>query len=576
MNDVVDPAADDTPTVRDVYGRPNAPGVNEAKGNGIDGMRLEWIWNKAGRTWCSGGRSVLGKSEHRDPRFVVAIDDEAFLRVRGRVPFDSSYCESHVPAIADADAADPFADDTKTRAAYIRERRVSRYLENASMPHAHLLASGSTHSVVVDGGGEPWRLEHGEAVDEQPSLAKLVMRPPYVIRAVSAGWTTFLLLAETGAVYGCGVDEPRPLPVEALVGVRCRAIGCGSEHQLAATDDGRVFSWGRGDGGRLGHGDERNCDRPRLIDALSGFRGVAVAGGLAFSMVLSEDANGLHGAIAHAFGENHHGQLGVGHFDDLVAPERVAVKKLSCVSLGAQHSVLVNDKGDCFGCGCGYRNGHEDHKDLAQPRRLPGLRGVNVKAVSAGRYRSLAAGDDGRVYAWGGDRVSRTKSTPAKDALLRVDCDACHVCRRRAHLRTAPPLAEERARLQARESSPFWPFPDPAPFVSDEDPPLPADPEIWDYPNQPCALKMTVVHAPYVVEVTVSVRRDVDGSEPFFLETVRSFKWRVDPYDSLTLILTRGAKGGGTPVEDFFTFEDRGRAAHWCFVLDQWYVWEPL
>ena len=134
------------------------------------------------------------------------------------------------------------------------------------------------------------------------------------------------------------------------------------------------------------------------------------------------------------------------------------------------------------------------------------------------------------------------------------------------------------ARLQARESAPFWPFADPVAFVSDEDPPLPADPAIWDYPNQPCALEMAVVHGPYAVAATLAIRRDAPGSAPFFDENVRDLKWRVDPFDSLTLVLSRKTSGvnGGAPVDDFFTFEDRGRAADWCFVLDQWFVWEPL
>ena len=33
------------------------------------------------------------------------------------------------------------------------------------------------------------------------------------------------------------------------------AAHCDSKHYLALTIDGEVYSWGNGDGGRLGHGD---------------------------------------------------------------------------------------------------------------------------------------------------------------------------------------------------------------------------------------------------------------------------------------------------------------------------------
>jgi len=39
--------------------------------------------------------------------------------------------------------------------------------------------------------------------------------------------------------------------VEALLGYEVTAISCGSSHVFAATNDHEVFSWGRGDNGRL-------------------------------------------------------------------------------------------------------------------------------------------------------------------------------------------------------------------------------------------------------------------------------------------------------------------------------------
>jgi E3 ubiquitin-protein ligase HERC2 len=42
------------------------------------------------------------------------------------------------------------------------------------------------------------------------------------------------------------------------------------KHYLALSNEGEVFSWGCGEGGRLGHGDATSKDLPTLITALSG------------------------------------------------------------------------------------------------------------------------------------------------------------------------------------------------------------------------------------------------------------------------------------------------------------------
>ena len=46
---------------------------------------------------------------------------------------------------------------------------------------------------------------------------------------------------------------------------------CGSNgHSLALTETGEVFSWGDGDYGKLGHGNNERQRRPKLIEALQG------------------------------------------------------------------------------------------------------------------------------------------------------------------------------------------------------------------------------------------------------------------------------------------------------------------
>ena len=44
------------------------------------------------------------------------------------------------------------------------------------------------------------------------------------------------------------------------------AVSAGPRHSLAATADGAVWSWGDGDFGKLGHGDEQNQLLPTKIE----------------------------------------------------------------------------------------------------------------------------------------------------------------------------------------------------------------------------------------------------------------------------------------------------------------------
>lgn len=48
------------------------------------------------------------------------------------------------------------------------------------------------------------------------------------------------------------------------------AIASGHQHSLAMDKEGYVWSWGHGGFGRLGHGEQKDCLAPRLVDAFTG------------------------------------------------------------------------------------------------------------------------------------------------------------------------------------------------------------------------------------------------------------------------------------------------------------------
>ena len=56
-----------------------------------------------------------------------------------------------------------------------------------------------------------------------------------------------------------------PKLVEALAGKKVTNISCGSGHSAAIVDDKELYTWGIGDFGRLGHGNEESFSTPKLV-----------------------------------------------------------------------------------------------------------------------------------------------------------------------------------------------------------------------------------------------------------------------------------------------------------------------
>ena len=55
-------------------------------------------------------------------------------------------------------------------------------------------------------------------------------------------------------------------------------VSCGENHTAALSVDGRLFTWGRGKYGQLGHGDFKNISFPEHVKALSGAQILQVEG----------------------------------------------------------------------------------------------------------------------------------------------------------------------------------------------------------------------------------------------------------------------------------------------------------
>lgn len=73
------------------------------------------------------------------------------------------------------------------------------------------------------------------------------------------------------------VNKHKPTFVQALQGVFVSQVTCGWSHSVALTATGQVYTWGNSDHGKLGHGCGRKVSVPLLVEKLKDYRVVRVA-----------------------------------------------------------------------------------------------------------------------------------------------------------------------------------------------------------------------------------------------------------------------------------------------------------
>jgi len=213
-----------------------------------------------------------------------------------------------------------------------------------------------------------------------------------------------------------------PAWVETLSEDRVVGVALGYAFTLVVTDVGAVFSFGDGEDGALGHGSLEAEVLPRRIEALAqtGRRFVAVAAGDRNSLALTE------GGDLYGWG----GGRTNGHGRDEPIPHLVAAfvgQRIKHVHAGAISSCAVTDQGELFTWGSGLHGqlGHGDEEPEQTPKRVEGLRGVEVVATAMCETHTLVADEDGVVWAFGvrsalglGDPDEESDSELPEDMLM--------------------------------------------------------------------------------------------------------------------------------------------------------------
>ncbi|RLU17868.1 hypothetical protein DMN91_010107 [Ooceraea biroi] len=243
-----------------------------------------------------------------------------------------------------------------------------------------------------------------------PFLSQFVIKKV----AVHSGGKHALALTQDGKVFSWGEGEDgklghgncvsldKPKLIEALKSKRIRDIACGSGHSAAIASNGELYTWGLGEYGRLGHGDTATQTRPKLVQTLVGQRVVQVACGSRDAQTMALTIDGC----VYSWGDGDFGKLGRGGSDGCYVPmsvERLNGLGVVQVECGAQFSLALTKYGEVWTWGKGdyFRLGHGNDHHVRKPTLVEGLRGKKIIHVAVGALHCLAVTDIGQVYAWG-------------------------------------------------------------------------------------------------------------------------------------------------------------------------------
>jgi alpha-tubulin suppressor-like RCC1 family protein len=274
------------------------------------------------------------------------------------------------------------------------------------------ISGGSEHSLFLDRNGKVWscgyggysgRHDQGEMTDRWIPK-QIESLSDVIVIAISAGVIHSLFLDRNGKVWSCGYGEYGrlghgndteqliPKHIEGLSDVI--AIGAGVNHSLFLDRNGKVWSCGNGDYGRLGHGDTTDRWIPKQIESLSDV--IAISAEDIHSLFLDR-----HGKVW-SCGLGGEGQLGHGDTTNQLIPKKIeSLSDVISISGGYGHSLFLDRNGKVWSCGSGLYGqiGHGNHINQWIPKQIEGL--FDVITISGGGYHSLFLDRKGKVWSFG-------------------------------------------------------------------------------------------------------------------------------------------------------------------------------
>ncbi|XP_058729415.1 PH, RCC1 and FYVE domains-containing protein 1-like [Vicia villosa] len=309
---------------------------------------------------------------------------------------------------------------------------IPKLLESHVILDVRNIASGASHLAILNKKGEvfTWgeesggRLGHG--IDKSSGKPRLVENLEDVtLDIVACGEFHTCAVSKSDEFFtwgdgthnagllGHGNEASHWIPKSVdgfLDGLQVVSVACGTWHSALATSNGKLFTFGDGTFGVLGHGDQESVSYPKEVQLLGGLRTIKVACGVwhtaAIVEVVFQSGSNVSSWKLFTWGDGDKHCLGHGNKETYLQPTRVSpLIEYNFLQIACGHTMTValTTSGHVFTMGStengqlGNPNSAGKVPTLVQDKLL----GEFVEEISCGAHHVAVLTSRSEVYTWG-------------------------------------------------------------------------------------------------------------------------------------------------------------------------------
>lgn len=284
------------------------------------------------------------------------------------------------------------------------------------------------------GSGKDGRTGHGDEIDRLKPTRVDALRGLKVNR-VAIGSTHALVLLNDGSIYSFGTGEYgqlgcgdiktqfQPKKVESVLeNHKVQFIACGAMHCAAITNNGEMYTWGKGEDGQLGIGTKENQFIPTVVHTLHNESIVTCALGMWHTMALTREGR------VYVWGDTTYGQCGLGKQAQqaksqpvpIVIPLDLLPRKILSLAAGSSHSGAIADDGSIWMWGNGMYGqlGVGEKENSPVPLCVRDLQHEKAIQITCGVNHTMILTESNDVYSWGAGTYGRLGIREEKDQPL--------------------------------------------------------------------------------------------------------------------------------------------------------------
>lgn len=290
-----------------------------------------------------------------------------------------------------------------------------KLVESLAVSNVEYIACGEFHTCAVTASGDLYNwgdgsynaglLGHG--IGASHWLPKRVSGPleGLQVLSVACGSWHSLLVMSSGKVFTFGdgtfgalghgnrENVAYPKEVESLIGFKVLKVACGVWHSAAIVETNsqtgmnvvsrKLFTWGDGDKNRLGHGDKEARLVPTVVQALVDNNFHQVACGYSMTVALATSGH------VFTMGSSNYGQLGNPKADGkqpCQVQDKLNSELVEEISCGSYHVAVLTSRSEVYtwGMGANGRLGHGGIEDKKKPTIVDALKDRHVKSIACG------------------------------------------------------------------------------------------------------------------------------------------------------------------------------------------------